>query len=219
MGRYITPETLGDGKVIVRTLFLPYDVDILGAVNGALLDLTYAASWESDGGQTPEDTAALFETIFWRYKEGAGGVIGSVFLWAGDTVPVNALECDGGTYGRATYPTLYDALGSTYHVDADNFRVPDLRSRVPVGAGQGSGLSNRALGAIGGLEGVSLSGSEMPSHSHTEITAVAAVINGGLEAPAAAAVPGFGNTGLAGLGQSHENMPPFHVLRFCIWAT
>lgn len=219
MGKYLTPETLGDGHFVVRVLIIPRDLDIMGAVNGSLIDLTYDYNWEKQGAQTPEDTAACMETMFFRYLAGSGGVIGSIFLWPGDSIPDNALECDGGQYERGSYPSLYDAMGAVYRVDADHFIVPDLRGRVPIGVGQGAGLSSRDLGDTGGQESVALGIGELPAHTHSEITAVAAVINGGLEAPAAAAVPGIGTTGSAGLGLGHENMPPWVALRWCIWAT
>jgi microcystin-dependent protein len=40
--------------------------------------------------------------------------------------------------------------------------TPDLRGRVMVGAGQGTGLTNRPVGAVGGLENVELVKEELP---------------------------------------------------------
>ena len=153
-------------------------------------------------------------------------LIGSVIWVAGDT-PDGTLYCDGATYGRVDYPNLYAALDAAYIIDADNFKVPDLRGAFPLGSGSGY-----SIGDTGGEAMHTLSGSEMPIHSHTqpphthtEIIAVAALINGGLEAPAAAAVPGGGVTGTAspttnttGGGQAHNNLPPFEVLRPCLVA-
>lgn len=46
------------------------------------------------------------------------------------------------------------------------FNVPDLRSKTPISAGTGSGLSKRILGVIGGTETETLSLSQIPSHNH-----------------------------------------------------
>ncbi len=47
------------------------------------------------------------------------------------------------------------------------FNVPDLRSRIPINVGQGSGLTNRTLGGTVGAETVALSTAELASHNHT----------------------------------------------------
>ena len=54
------------------------------------------------------------------------------------------------------------------------FRVPDLRGRVVVGAGDNrdSGISNRAFSEKGGDETHTLTSNEMPSHTHSGTTDV-----------------------------------------------
>src|SRR5207302_565784 len=47
------------------------------------------------------------------------------------------------------------------------FALPDLRSRTPVGTGQGPGLSNISLGEVAGTESTTLTTSNMPAHNHT----------------------------------------------------
>lgn len=121
-----------------------------------------------------------------------------------------ALECNGAEYLREEYPELYAAMaGTTYIVDEDTFKVPNFDGKFPVGA--------YAAGYEGGEETHTLTLDEIPEHAHSEIIAVDTVINGGLEAPAAAAVASIGTTGLAGLGMAHNNIPPFHTARFYIW--
>jgi microcystin-dependent protein len=46
------------------------------------------------------------------------------------------------------------------------FNVPDLQGRAPVGAGQGAGLSGRALAARSGAESYALTINDIPSHGH-----------------------------------------------------
>lgn len=67
------------------------------------------------------------------------------------------LPCDGAAVSRTTYAALYAALGGATSPwgQGDNsttFNVPDLRGRALLGAGQGAGLSARALAASGGAE-------------------------------------------------------------------
>jgi microcystin-dependent protein len=80
--------------------------------------------------------------------------------------------CDGSTISRTTYPTLFAVIGTTYGSGdgVNTFHLPDLRGRVPVGTGTGSGLTNRLLGAIGGAETHTLLTSEMPAHTHSGTT-------------------------------------------------
>jgi microcystin-dependent protein len=58
---------------------------------------------------------------------------------------------------------LFSLLGTTYGGDAiRTFGLPNLQSRIPMHAGQGGGLSARALGAFGGIEGVTLQTTQIP---------------------------------------------------------
>ena len=124
-----------------------------------------------------------------------------------------ALLCDGAQYQRIDYPDLYEHwIGTSLIVDADNFNVPDFRDRFVVGASAGNPVLS-----TGGQATVTLTANEMPAHTHTEIGAVSAIINGGLEAPANSAVPLAGTTGSAGAGQAHDNIPPFLALRWYVW--
>jgi microcystin-dependent protein len=71
--------------------------------------------------------------------------IGSIFPFAGTQVPLGYLLCDGALVSRVEYPTLYQAIGSTYGASAggEYFRLPDLRGRFPLGnAAMANSLSN-----------------------------------------------------------------------------
>ncbi|MFM2091073.1 MAG: hypothetical protein RLZZ127_1562 [Planctomycetota bacterium] len=162
----------------------------------------------------------------------AGGkLVGEVFMHAG--VPasgggVEYIECDGRALDRTTYATLFTALGGASSPwglpNGAQFNIPDLRGRAPVGAGVGTGLTSRAVGAKGGAERHTLTVAEMPSHSHTQPTtgsAQAGSDNGG--APVSS-VTGYStartqsNTGDTGGGNSHNNMQPFTVIQFWVRA-
>ena len=47
-----------------------------------------------------------------------------------------------------------------------NFGLPDMRGRIPLHYGQGSGLSNRKQGDKGGAENHALKLAEMSQHQH-----------------------------------------------------
>ena len=66
---------------------------------------------------------------------GGNNPIGSISLWNTNTPPTGYLICDGATYSKSQYPDLYDALGSDYQISAEQFKVPDFRGLVPIGAG------------------------------------------------------------------------------------
>jgi len=68
----------------------------------------------------------------------------------------------------AKYQELYGVIGNKFGGDGRNtFALPDLRTRVPIGAGQGVGLSNYAVGQVGGAQTAALKLPHLPAHSHT----------------------------------------------------
>jgi len=78
------------------------------------------------------------------------------------------LKCDGSAISRTTYNALFAIIGTSFGVGngSTTFDLPDFRGRVPVGIGQGIGLTNRALGAEFGAETHTLTIAQMPEHNH-----------------------------------------------------
>ena len=63
---------------------------------------------------------------------------------------------------------MFSLLGTTYGGNGQsNFGLPNLQGQVPIGAGQGPGLSNYDLGEQTGSETVTLVATDLPAHSHT----------------------------------------------------
>lgn len=94
--------------------------------------------------------------------------LGEVRLFPYTFAPVGWQACDGSLLDISTYEALYTLLGTTYGGNGvTTFGVPDLRGRVPVHQGQGTGLTARILGQVGGTEGVTLLSNQIPSHTHT----------------------------------------------------
>jgi microcystin-dependent protein len=75
--------------------------------------------------------------------------------------------CNGQLLPLAQNQALYSLLGTTFGGNGQTtFGLPDLRSRIPVGAGQGPGLSPYTQGQVGGTEQVTLLATQLPQHTH-----------------------------------------------------
>ncbi len=94
---------------------------------------------------------------------------GVMVMFGGASAPTGWLLCDGAAVSRATYATLFAAIGTTWGVGdgSTTFNVPDMRGRAPIGAGTGSGLTPRTLGSKLGEENHALTLAENGSHTHT----------------------------------------------------
>lgn len=75
--------------------------------------------------------------------------------------------CNGQILPIAQNTALFSLLGTTYGGNGQNtFALPDLRGRVPVGMGQGSGMSNITQGEANGSPTTTLNTPNMPIHTH-----------------------------------------------------
>ncbi len=93
--------------------------------------------------------------------------VGEIMIFAGNFAPKNWAFCNGQLISVSQNNALFALLGTTYGGNGvSTFALPDLRSRVPVHFGQGTGLSNYALGQIGGTENIGLTITNLPSHTH-----------------------------------------------------
>ncbi len=93
--------------------------------------------------------------------------LGSVCMTAANFCPRGYLEANGQLIAVSDNPALFSLLGTTYGGDGrSSFGVPDLRSRTPVGAGEGLGLTSVRLGSKRGVETRALSLASLPAHSH-----------------------------------------------------
>ena len=164
------------------------------------------------------------------------GTVAEIRLFAGNFAPRNWALCQGQLMSIAQNTALFALIGTFYGGNGQTtFALPDLRGRVPVGVGQGPGLSLKDQGQIGGVESVTLLTSQMPAHNHNVNVNAGAGTSGvptnnyiaGAVDATANAIPSFAaaptaNTlnpnSLSPVGQSqpHENMPPFLVLNYII---
>jgi microcystin-dependent protein len=163
--------------------------------------------------------------------QGTEPYIGEIMIWAGNFAPSGWGLCNGQLLAIAQNTALYNVIGTTYGGNGvTTFALPDLRGRVPIHFGQGSGLTSRALGAKPGEEIHTLTASEMPSHTHTarasSAIATSATPAGMVPARNPAQIPDYGSTAdvtlatasiaNAGNGQPHTNTQPFLVLTYVI---
>lgn len=94
--------------------------------------------------------------------------VGEIRMFAGNFAPRGWAFCDGQLLAVSQNDALFSLLGTIYGGDGrTTFGLPDMRGRIPIHAGSGPGLSNRALGTKGGAENETLTTNQLPSHSHT----------------------------------------------------
>ena len=93
--------------------------------------------------------------------------VGQLMLVAFNFAPRGYAEAAGQILPISQNTALFSLLGTFYGGDGKtNFALPDLRSRLAVGMGQGPGLTDRVIGEVSGSEVVTLLQTEMPAHTH-----------------------------------------------------
>lgn len=178
---------------------------VLGS--GSTLPGAFSTLAERLAVQIPSDGVLIPPGVVWEY--------------GGSSAPTGWLFCDGSAVSRTTYSALFTAIGTTYGSGdgSTTFNLPNRSGRVGIGAGTGSGLTARSLGATGGAETHLLTAAEsgVPAHAHTFITGSTdgAQSSGGSGLNAASVgTTGFNNATPA--SSAHNNMQPFVVMNYII---
>ena len=110
--------------------------------------------------------------------------LANVTIFGGTFAPRGWAFCQGQLMQISQNDALFALIGTTYGGDGQTtFALPDLRGRVAVHPGQGPGLSNYALGQIGGNESITITSNQMASHTHAVVSFTSA-------GPGASNVPG-----------------------------
>jgi microcystin-dependent protein len=79
---------------------------------------------------------------------------------------------NGQTIPIAQNTALFSILGTFYGGDGmTNFLLPNLQGRIPMHAGQGSGLTARTLGSYGGIESITQQSVNIPQSPVWPVTA------------------------------------------------
>jgi len=175
------------------------------------------------------------------------GYIGQILAVGMTWAPRNWAICDGSLIAISSNTALFSLIGTLYGGDGrTTFALPDLRGRIPVGQGNGPGLSAYRVGQKGGVEMVTLNTLEMPNHNHTAAVSGTVTVgvnssnanqedsdghvlgqtNGNLVYNNAAPANGEALGGVShnlsatignnGGNQAHENRQPFLVVSWCI---
>jgi microcystin-dependent protein len=166
--------------------------------------------------------------------------LGQISIFGCNFAPVGWAFCQGQTLSIAQNTALFSLLGTSFGGNGVNtFLLPDLRSRAPVGFGQGPGLSSYVIGETGGGETVPIDSASYPAHSHGLFAAASAATGnmpGGLieaegqtggrggainlalysASGTATTLAPASVTAAAGGGLPHNNLEPYLALNFCI---
>jgi microcystin-dependent protein len=152
--------------------------------------------------------------------------VGEVRIFAGNFAPAGWNFCDGSLLSISENETLFQLIGTTYGGDGQStFAVPDLRGRIPLH--QGNGFS---LAQSGGVEQVTLTTQQIPSHTHAM---AAAGVGGDQVSPAGNALANsfnvtpyindvagaaMANTAITPTGgsQPHDNFQPYICINYII---
>jgi microcystin-dependent protein len=166
--------------------------------------------------------------------------VGEIIAFGGNFAPLAYMQCAGQILPIAEYDTLYALIGTTYGGNGTTtFGLPDLRGRLPIGQGQGPGLSTYIIGQAGGTENVTLTPQQMPIHNHSLLAAttpassntpststyLAAQVNANTQSTAYLYAPYNAATQVSLAVQSvtptgktlpHTNIQPLQVINYCI---
>lgn len=159
--------------------------------------------------------------------------VGEIRMFGGNFAPAGWMFCQGQLLPISENETLFNLIGTTYGGDGQStFALPNLQSRVPIHAGTGPGGITYQLGEAGGVETVTLSTQQIPSHTHPflcstspagsktpvnqvpALTQAATITTYGTDAPLlqlnAQAVSSVGGS------QPHDNLQPYLCISFII---
>jgi microcystin-dependent protein len=155
--------------------------------------------------------------------------------------PVGWAMCNGQLLPISQNTALFSLLGTNFGGDGKStFGLPNFQGSVPIGWGQGPGLSVRSVGESGGAATVTLLQTELPSHAHTLVATTTtgttatsnanqlALASAGGSKQSAGSVAVFYSSagvntalapnaiGISGQSVPHNNMMPYLGLNFCI---
>jgi microcystin-dependent protein len=152
--------------------------------------------------------------------------VGEIRMFAGNFAPIGWMFCEGQLVPISENATLFNLIGTTYGGDGQStFAMPDLRGRVPIHMGNGF-----VLAETGGVETVTLTVNQIPSHSHPALASTSPGSQGNpggnvtaqntLVQIYAEDVPSvnMGASAIAATGgsQPHDNFMPYLCVNFII---
>ena len=159
--------------------------------------------------------------------------VGEIRMFAGNFPPVGWMFCDGQQMPISENEVLFQLIGTTYGGDGEStFNLPNLQSRMPMHMGTASSGVTYQIGEASGVESVTLTTSQIPTHNHALLASNApgtgtnpdgsvmgalspvSIYKANIAQPnipmnAAAVTPQGGS-------QPHDNMQPFLCINYII---
>ena len=129
--------------------------------------------------KTTEGTLFIYHDGFWveasstiQNAEPNQIPAGAIMAWTSNLIPQSWLLCDGSAVSRATYASLFAAIGTTYGAGngTTTFNLPNLKGKTVVGR-DAADTNFDALNIPSvyvGAKTHTLITAEMPSHTHTQ---------------------------------------------------
>jgi len=153
--------------------------------------------------------------------------LGEIKMFGGNFAIRGWAFCDGQMMSIAQNDALFALFGTTYGGDGQStFGLPDLRGRIPLHVGSGF-----VLGQVAGSESVTLTGQQIPAHTHLVGAAASAstanpsgAVPGGTTSGNELFTPTTGGEAFlannevlpSGGSQPHSNMQPYLVISFLV---
>ena len=157
--------------------------------------------------------------------------VGEIRMFGGNFAPAGWMFCDGTQLPISENDILFTLIGTTYGGDGqETFNLPDLRGRVPLHQGTDPKGNNYTLGQNGGVESVTITTQQLPTHNHAFLASQAiagqANASGNVTGQSSSIdwyiqdTPSVNMAANAvapqGGGQPHENLQPYLCINFII---
>lgn len=165
--------------------------------------------------------------------------VGQIDMFGGNFAPKGFAMCNGQLMSIPQNQALFSLIGTFYGGNGvSTFALPNLQSNLPIHMGQGPGLSNYAIGQVGGSQNVTLTVTQIPQHNHM-LNATTANANANPIGPTLIPATATGDSGplfycnpatdqpvpvalapavcgVSGQSQSHNNLMPSLCITFII---
>jgi len=163
-GKIYLTNAAGNAQILVSSLTRSDHTGTLSVANGGTSLTTLTANnvilgngTSTPGFVAPGSSGNLLTSngTTWQSTAPASSSMptGALMPYAGATAPTGYLLCDGSSVSSSTYLALHAVISNTYGgsaytgAGALSFNLPDLRGRLPMGAGTGLGQNASGTGA------------------------------------------------------------------------
>lgn len=204
------------------------------------VDVELAKKMSSDATYNKQQIDDALETKldYNTWKEDKDILWGEIKMWAGRGAPPEKYHlCDGSYFPIPASESdehydLWKAIDRAFNTDAtpaNHFALPNLSGRFIVGRGTNSNNETFNYRTSGGAATVTLTTDQIPAHRHTVPSddwnngGTPPYSQYGIEnykelnyGPGESGAGGVCDSGPAGGGQPHNNLPPYYVLAYVI---